>query len=184
MWLRKDKTPYYVGKGCGLRAFNSTRGHRAPKDRARIVIFPQPNETAAFVSERALVAMYGRKDIKSGILINRTDGGDGTSGAKHSPESCARHSQVRMGFRFSKKARQKMSVSHMGYQHTPEQKEKNRISHLGKTYRKRKPISEELREVRRLSWLGRQHSPESREKMKNTARAREEAKFLKTVAWG
>lgn len=81
MWLRKDGTPYYVGKGQKRRAFiSSAHGVHRPKDRRRILIFPMLSETEAFESEKALIELFGRKDKGTGILRNLTDGGEGSSG--------------------------------------------------------------------------------------------------------
>jgi hypothetical protein len=71
MWLREDGTPYYVGKGSGDRAF---RSDSLPKD--RILIQDFPSEADAFEAEKFLIAYYGRKDLKTGILINMSEGGN------------------------------------------------------------------------------------------------------------
>jgi hypothetical protein len=75
MWLREDGTPYYIGKGKGNRAF---RKGSPPRD--RILIQEFPSEEDAFAAEVFLIAYYGRKDLNTGILRNRTDGGEGVSG--------------------------------------------------------------------------------------------------------
>lgn len=89
VWLSPLGLPYYVGKGCGDRAFeNHIRkgklGILRPKTRARILVFPQPSEELAFESERALIELFGRE-----VLLNATDGGDGYHG-RHSAESKAK----------------------------------------------------------------------------------------------
>ena len=83
-YLREDRTPYYVGKGSGERAFKKWgKGIKPPKDLSRIVIVEDNlDEQTAFDLERKLIAEYGRKDLGTGILYNMTDGGEGSSGHK------------------------------------------------------------------------------------------------------
>ena len=83
-YLREDRTPYYVGKGSGERAFKKWgKGIKPPKDPSRIVIVEDNlDEQTAFDLERKLIAEYGRKDSGTGILYNMTDGGEGSSGHK------------------------------------------------------------------------------------------------------
>lgn len=99
LWLRqKDQSPYYVGKGHGNRAFTG-RSHavKCPADRARIVIFPQDSEAAAFQSEKDLIALFGRKDQGTGCLRNITDGGEGASGYHHTPETLEKIKRASQG---------------------------------------------------------------------------------------
>lgn len=87
-YLREDRTPYYIGKGKGRRAFRKEkRIVSPPKDKNRIIFLKQNlTEEEAFKHEIYMIGVFGRKDLGTGILHNRTDGGDGSSGALVSEE--------------------------------------------------------------------------------------------------
>jgi hypothetical protein len=88
-YLREDKTPYYIGKGCGNR-INENKGRpcKKPIDKSRIIFLKQNlTEEEAFKHEKYMISVFGRKDLGVGILYNKTDGGDGVSGWTHLPES-------------------------------------------------------------------------------------------------
>lgn len=78
-YLREDNTPYYIGKGKAGRAFREDRPFK-PNDLKRISIIEQNlTEAQAFDLEIELIAKYGRKDLNTGILRNKTDGGEGVT---------------------------------------------------------------------------------------------------------
>jgi hypothetical protein len=85
-WLRVDRTPYYIGKGCGNRAYDQRRAYCPSRDRV-LILKRNLSEVDAFKHEVYMIAVYGRKDLGTGILYNRTDGGDGASGAVRSNET-------------------------------------------------------------------------------------------------
>lgn len=114
MWLRKDGTPYYVGKGSGNRAYANHRVGKAPL--GRIVIYPAESEAEAFETEVALVWYYGRKDLGLGCLRNLTDGGENPprvdcTGRKASDETIEKLRKSHIGKKFSEETKRKMRVA-------------------------------------------------------------------------
>lgn len=88
-YLRKNRTPYYIGKGKGNRC-NQKHGKNCnpPKDKSRIIKLKQNlTEEESFKHEKYMIAVFGRKDLGTGILHNRSDGGNGTSGYNHTEET-------------------------------------------------------------------------------------------------
>jgi len=81
MYLRENRTPYYVGKGSGRRCYKKhIRGGAnltPPKERIVIIKYFDTEEESYFF-EDWLIQLYGRKN-EGGILINMREGG-GTNG--------------------------------------------------------------------------------------------------------
>lgn len=106
VWLRaKDSeiapryTPYYVGKGRGKRAFEKYgRTVPAPKDSSYVAFVEEGlTEERAFELESYCIKLYGRVNAGTGILRNRTDGGEGPSGMITSEETRLKMSEQRRG---------------------------------------------------------------------------------------
>lgn len=159
LWLREDGTPYYVGKGKGDRAFHRfTRGVHPPKDRSRVLLLDRSNEAEAFKTEIELITNWGRLDLGTGCLHNRTDGGEGPSGRRHSPASRLKMSIAKKGKPNGHlgKTYPAISVAKMGHKMHPRTKALLLVANVGKPgHRLRKTNSQEHRANLKLAWIRR-----------------------------
>lgn len=82
-YLRENGSPYYIGKGQTNRLYYKTKigDVKPPKDKSKIIFLKQNlTEEEAFKHEIYMISIFGRKDLGTGILHNKTNGGDGVSG--------------------------------------------------------------------------------------------------------
>jgi hypothetical protein len=163
-YLREDRTPYYIGKGKGNRAYRRCKGEiKPPKDKSRILIIKQNlTEEEAFRHEVYMIAVFGRKDLGTGILHNRTDGGEGSSGTIVSDETRKKLSEIHKGRTHSEESRRKMSEARKGKTLSEEVKLKISIKLKGIPGR---PTSEESKRKISESKLGKPRSEETRRKL-------------------
>jgi NUMOD3 motif len=143
-----NNTPYYIGKGSGNRAWKKGKHEVGkPTDPSKIIIIESNlTEIGAYALERRYIEWYGRKDIGTGILRNRTEGGDGRHGCPQTE--------------YQKK---KVSEANKGRIHSQETKTKMSLSAKGRTpHNKGVPMSEEQKQK-----LRKPKSKEHIEKIKN-----------------
>ena len=139
-YLREDKTPYYIGKGRSDRAFHkSGRNTPTPKDHSQILILKKNlSEFEAYKHEIYMIAVFGRKDLGTGILRNLSDGGEGGAtygfkGKSHTLETRKKMSETK---RAIDKTKSRFGSSNPMYSkfHTIETKAKMSRSRKGRPW--------------------------------------------------
>ena len=155
-YLREDRTPYYIGKGKKYRAFERCRcGAKPPRDKSKIIFLKKNlSEEEAFKHEIYMISVFGRKDLGTGILLNMSNGGEGSSGWIATPELRKRMSESRKGKKrkpLSEETKQKLREINLGKKHSEEAKEKMSAAQKN---RKRKPHSLETRKKLSLAKQG------------------------------
>lgn len=96
-YLRENGTPYYIGKGKKDRAFRKNRRLRPSSENQILILKTNLTEEEAFKHEIYMIDVFGRKDIGTGILRNRTNGGEGTSNVIRSKETLEKQSKSKIG---------------------------------------------------------------------------------------
>lgn len=157
--IEDEPLPFYVGKGKGMRAYIHTKDwfldidlnkHKSRKinkakrlEKQILVEFIKTDicEDDAFMWEVFWIAEYGRSDLGFGPLTNMTDGGDGTTGYKHSEYSRKLNSERKSGSNHPRWGKFGDENPTYGRKHTQAAKDK-----ISEANRKRSPINESTRD--------------------------------------
>ncbi len=119
--IRKDTNEvFYIGIGNEKRPYSKKNRNQYWKNivnkvgyRVEIIQENLSWEVACKL-EKQLIKKYGRKDLNEGTVVNMTDGGDGTTGAKLSKSTCKKMSDYAKTRKWSTVTKKKMSKSAMG----------------------------------------------------------------------
>ena len=182
-YLREDRTPYYIGKGKGVRVYSKQKNINLPTDKSRIIFLKQNlTEEEAFKHEIYMIAVFGRRDLGTGMLRNRTDGGDGSSGAIRSVEFKRRLSEAHTGKTLSDETKRKLSEANKGKTHSEESRRKMSEANKGeKHYNYGKSFSEETKRKMSEAQKGEKHSQYGKLRSEETRRKISESHKGKTI---
>ena len=164
LWIREDRTPYYVGKGKEYRAYvKHIWGKRwispPPKDRIVIVKYFD-NEEESYLFEEWLISTYRRKS-EGGILINRSIGGKNRASLIRSQEE-----KEKLRVKSVKKYKQSEKGRETHKKWVEENKE--RVKEIKKKYRdnNREKLNEKGRNSKTKKELDKKWREQNKEKMK------------------
>jgi hypothetical protein len=196
-YLREDRTPYYIGKGEGRRVYKKGKGEvKLPKDKSRIIFLKQNiTEEEAFKHEIYMISVFGRKDFGTGILRNRTNGGEGPSGIipwnkgkPRSEETKRKISEANKGknnFNYGKtvseETRKKMSEAKKGKPRSEETIRKVSEANRGKTRSEEtKRNQSEKMKGENNPMYGKKHSEETRKKQSDAKKGEKHPHYGKS----
>jgi hypothetical protein len=177
----RTDTPVYVGKGVRDRAYKHKFNKKTDLGKLLIeldllniqcdpIIVYHKNELTSLCMEIFWIAVYGREDIDTGTLFNKTAGGPGwgagTNRKPLSQETRDKISTKATGRYHSQETKDKLSkistgnTNRRGDSHSEESKQKIRDARKSQTF------SDETREKLKISATGRFHTDETKLKMK------------------
>ena len=183
---------FYIGKGSGRRAWshanrNAHWRNAVAKYGLEVQILAYwPDEASAFEHERFLIACF--RDLGA-PLTNKTDGGEGASGAERSQEfrnnlgnrmrgvtpreeTRAKMRAAKLGTKRSAEARAKGSASHRGRKQTPEHIANAAAARAGYAHSAETKARLSTAALGNTRWQGRKHSAKTVEKMQVTGKNR------------
>ena len=181
-YLREDRTPYYIGKGTRNRIYSTHRkGAKPPKDKSRTIFLKQNlTEAEAFRHEIYMINVFGRKDLGTGILINKTDGGEGASGAIRSDETRKKMSDANKNP--SEETRRNMSEAQKG--RTRSEETRRKISEKLKGKPRSKEIKKKMSETQKGHIVSEETRIKISEKLKGKPLSEETKRKMSRVRKG
>jgi hypothetical protein len=188
-YLREDGTPYYIGKGRGERIYKRGKNEiKPPKDKSRVIFLKRNlTEEESFKHEIYMISVFGRKDLGTGILRNKTNGGEGSSGLLVSDETRRKISEARTGTTLTEehknKIRQKMlgNTWNVGRKLSEETKKKVGEAQKGNQHMKGRKYSEETRKKMSEAHKGKKPSDETRKKLSEAKKGNQNWKYRKNT---
>ena len=163
---------FYVGKGKGMRFCSTNKRNKHWQSVVHKhgfiaqIILANLNEQSAFETERSLISLLKMTGVK---LANKTDGGEGPSGMKHTAETKTKWSLAKTGKKrgqYSSEHRRKISESLKGRTFSEETKIK--ISQATKLAMQNPEVKQKMIDAK----LGKKrpnHSEATRQKMSVSA---------------
>jgi hypothetical protein len=183
--IRLDKNePFYIGIGNQQdykRAYDYSKNRRnkiwldifAKTGYEVDIMFDEISWEQACDKEREFIALYGRKDLKTGTLANMTEGGDGVVGVLFTDEHKRKIGEKRTGRFYSQETRLKMSKSQLGnkkylLRKTPQEEINKKIGLANKGKIRSEEYKEKIKDYFRINGhpsLGKKASDETKEKI-------------------
>lgn len=119
---RLDKNEiFYVGIGANEKRAYSKRNRNIHwrrivknSDYSIQIIAENISWKDAIYGEKYLIQYYGRRHLKTGSLVNITEGGDGVTGLRHSDEAKQRISEANKGNRHTKESKKRIGLASKG----------------------------------------------------------------------
>jgi len=154
--IRLDKNmPFYIGIGVDSNYYRANSKKSRNDHWNKIVnktdyeveiLFEHDDYNFIKEKEKEFISLYGRKDTNNGMLVNKTDGGDGCLGLIHSDEAKLKMSIPNRGKIISEEQKIKVSEFHKGKFVSKETRLKISEANKGeKNSRYGKTISEDTR---------------------------------------
>ena len=122
--IRLDKNiPFYIGIGVDSNYYRANSKKSRNDHWNKIVnkteyeveiLFEHDDYNFIKEKEKEFISLYGRKDTSNGMLVNKTDGGDGCLGLIHSDEAKLKMSIPNRGKIISQEQKIKVSEFHKG----------------------------------------------------------------------
>ena len=169
-YLPGSVTPFYVGMGKKGRSQDRKRRsdwwkRYVEKYGLEVKIIKEGlTKEEAILLEKQFISEYGRINIGTGILINLTDGGEGTVNIVRSEITRKKLSEAQKKNKHSEEVKQKIRNSRIGKLHSDNTRNKISSSMKGKTHSEQ--TKQKLREINKGKTLTEEQKIKHKEAMR------------------